>query len=49
MGLIKDLHAAGQTVVMVTHEPEIAEQCQRVVRLRDGQVMSDTCAGGRAA
>jgi hypothetical protein len=27
---------------MVTHEPEIAEQCQRIVRLRDGVIMSDT-------
>jgi putative ABC transport system ATP-binding protein len=49
MGLIKQLHAAGQTVVIVTHEPEIAEQCQRVVRLRDGQVMSDTLCAGVAA
>jgi putative ABC transport system ATP-binding protein len=49
MGLIKQLHAAGQTVVIVTHEPEIAEQCQRVVRLRDGQVMSDTNSEGVAA
>ncbi len=42
MNLIRELHADGQTVVIVTHEPEIAEQCQRVVRLRDGRVMSDT-------
>ncbi len=44
--LIKEVHAGGQTVVMVTHEPEIAEQCQRIVRLRDGVIMSDT--GGRS-
>jgi putative ABC transport system ATP-binding protein len=42
MDLIREVHAQGQTVVIVTHEPEIAEQCQRVVRLRDGRVMSDT-------
>jgi putative ABC transport system ATP-binding protein len=42
MELIRAVHSGGQTVVMVTHEPEIAEQCQRVVRLRDGQVVSDT-------
>ena len=41
LALIKEVHAGGQTVVMVTHEPEIAEQCQRVVRLRDGRIMSD--------
>jgi putative ABC transport system ATP-binding protein len=49
MNLIRELHADGQTVVIVTHEPEIAEQCQRVVRLRDGRVMSDTRVAERAA
>jgi putative ABC transport system ATP-binding protein len=49
MNLIRELHAGGQTVVIVTHEPEIAEQCQRVVRLRDGRVMSDTRVAERAA
>jgi putative ABC transport system ATP-binding protein len=42
LGLIRELHADGQTVVMVTHEPEIAEQCRRIVRLRDGRIVSDT-------
>jgi putative ABC transport system ATP-binding protein len=45
MELIRAVHAGGQTVVIVTHEPEIAEQCQRVVRLRDGRVLSDTRTG----
>jgi putative ABC transport system ATP-binding protein len=45
MELIRAVHAGGQTVVMVTHEPEIAEQCQRVVRLRDGKIVSDARAG----
>jgi putative ABC transport system ATP-binding protein len=49
MNLIRELHEGGQTVVIVTHEPEIAEQCQRVVRLRDGRVMSDTRVAERAA
>ena len=42
LGLIRELHAGGQTVVMVTHEPEIAAQCRRIVRLRDGRIVSDT-------
>ncbi|WP_426339223.1 ABC transporter ATP-binding protein [Pseudoduganella sp. S-14] len=47
MALIKDVHRNGQTVVMVTHEPDIAEQCQRIVRLQDGRVLSDhRVAGG---
>ena len=41
LALIKDLHRNGQTVVMVTHEPEIAAQCHRIVRLHDGRVLSD--------
>jgi putative ABC transport system ATP-binding protein len=41
LALIKDVHQAGQTVVMVTHEPDIANQCQRIVRLQDGRVLSD--------
>ncbi|MBR7799885.1 ABC transporter ATP-binding protein [Undibacterium fentianense] len=40
--LIKEVHRNGQTVVMVTHEPEIADQCHRIVRLSDGRVLSDT-------
>jgi putative ABC transport system ATP-binding protein len=42
LSLIHELHDGGQTVVMVTHEPDIAAQCQRIVRLRDGRVVSDT-------
>ena len=49
MDLIREVHQEGQTVIIVTHEPEIAEQCQRVVRLRDGKVMSDTAAAERVA
>ena len=39
--LFRLLHAEGQTVVIVTHEDEVAAHCQRVVRLRDGRVLSD--------
>lgn len=46
MALIKDVHQNGQTVVMVTHEPDIAEQCQRIVRLQDGRVLSDRLVNG---
>jgi putative ABC transport system ATP-binding protein len=49
MGLIREVQQEGQTVIIVTHEPEIAEQCQRIVRLRDGKVVSDTPVAGRTA
>ncbi len=41
MELFEALHQEGQTIVIVTHEPEIAEHCERVVLLRDGAVESD--------
>jgi putative ABC transport system ATP-binding protein len=41
MELFAALHAAGQTVIVVTHEPDIAARAQRVVVLRDGRVESD--------
>lgn len=42
MALFDDIHAAGNTVIMVTHEEEIAAHAKRVIRLRDGIVESDT-------
>ncbi len=44
MKLIKDIHADGNTVILVTHEEDIAAQAERVIRLRDGVVESDTLA-----
>ncbi len=41
LALFRQLHAEGQTVIIVTHEDEVAAHCQRVVRLRDGRVQSD--------
>ena len=41
MALFDQLHAGGQTIIIVTHEPEIAQHCHRVVRLRDGLVEYD--------
>ena len=35
------LHQRGMTIIMVTHDPTVADRCQRVVRLRDGLVESD--------
>jgi len=48
MALIDQLHGQGQTIIMVTHEPDIAAHCDRVIRLEDGQVDSDVKQQGRA-
>ncbi|MFO0807257.1 MAG: ABC transporter ATP-binding protein [Gemmataceae bacterium] len=42
MELLSQLNAAGKTIIMVTHENDIAEWARRVVRLRDGEVETDT-------
>jgi putative ABC transport system ATP-binding protein len=41
MGLMDDLHAKGNTIVLVTHEPDIAQYAHRVISIRDGSVESD--------
>ena len=42
MRLFDDIHKAGNTLVVVTHEEEIAKHAHRIIRLRDGQIESDT-------
>ena len=44
MGIFSRLNAEGRTVVIITHEDDIASFCKRVVRLRDGQIYEDTRA-----
>jgi putative ABC transport system ATP-binding protein len=40
------LHATGRTVVLITHEPDVAARARRVIRLSDGQVVEDRRAVG---
>ncbi|MEO9944026.1 MAG: ABC transporter ATP-binding protein [Paraglaciecola sp.] len=42
MTLLTELHQQGQTIVMVTHEDDIATYAQRVITMRDGQVLTDS-------
>jgi putative ABC transport system ATP-binding protein len=46
--LLRELHEAGRTIVLITHEADVAAQAARIVRLRDGQVVDDTGAEARA-
>jgi putative ABC transport system ATP-binding protein len=41
MRIMSHLNAAGRTIVLITHEPDIAEWAKRVVRMRDGRIYSD--------
>ena len=41
MNLFDEIHAAGNTVILVTHEEDIAKHADRIIRLRDGMVESD--------
>jgi len=40
MALLHELNAAGRTIVLITHDPEIAASANRQVHLRDGRVVS---------
>ncbi len=42
MAFIQQLNDEGKTILMVTHEEDIANMCKRIVRLRDGVIMEDT-------
>jgi putative ABC transport system ATP-binding protein len=43
------VHEAGRTVVVITHEEEVAARAHRVIRLRDGQIVSDSANGRTTA
>jgi putative ABC transport system ATP-binding protein len=44
LGLFAELHAAGRTIVLITHEAEVASRAHRIIRLRDGLVLDDSAA-----
>ncbi len=49
MALFDELHRQGQTVVVVTHEPDIAAHCKRTIRVMDGKIVQDFRATGDGA
>lgn len=41
MAIFEELHAKGNTIILVTHEPDIADHAHRIIKLRDGKLESD--------
>jgi putative ABC transport system ATP-binding protein len=41
VGLFRELHGAGQTIVMITHDQAVARLAERIVQIRDGQIVED--------
>lgn len=42
MGILRELHEEGRTVIIITHDNEIAAQAKRVIKIMDGRIESDT-------
>ena len=49
LNLFDRINAAGRTVVVITHEDDVAKRAKRIVRMRDGKISSDTLNPGRVA
>lgn len=48
MELLKSLHAEGRTIILITHDEQVAAHAHRVIRIQDGQVLDDTQAPAAA-
>jgi macrolide transport system ATP-binding/permease protein len=42
LGLLKQLHADGHTIVLITHDPKVATHAERVIQITDGRILDDT-------
>ena len=49
MRLLEELNAQGHTVIIITHDPEVAAHARRIVEIRDGRIVSDRIAAGKPA
>src|SRR5690606_33533174 len=47
MALLRELHAEGHTIIIVTHDASIAEQADRIIEISDGMIVADRHAAGR--
>ena len=44
MGVFKELNKSGKTVIIVTHDPQVAENCNRIIEISDGVILEETKA-----
>jgi putative ABC transport system ATP-binding protein len=49
MAIFDRLHAQGRTIILITHEDEIAAHAERVIRVRDGEILSDSAVDAEEA
>lgn len=49
MALLKQLNADGRTIILITHDEQVASHAKRVIRIQDGKILEDKGDGGRAA
>ena len=49
MQILKNLHGEGRTVILITHDNDIASQAKRIIKIRDGRIEHDSKAGSSAA
>lgn len=47
MQIMKELHKEGRTIILITHDNEIAARAERVIKIKDGRIESDTAEGAR--
>ncbi len=49
LGLLDELHRSGRTIVLITHEADVAQAAERTMRIRDGQILGEQLADSAAA
>ena len=45
MEIFQKLNEEGHTIIMITHEPDIAEHAKRIIQIKDGKIVSDKTNG----
>jgi putative ABC transport system ATP-binding protein len=46
LNMIKELHAQGNTIILITHDHEVAQHAPRIIEIKDGKITSDVDRGG---